>query len=87
MYYNFITRVLQAQGQNCTKVNDEIWKIEEGGRKMICIQDDMCYNKGEEIAPSDSGLQYLMELTTEEKRELIRMWKERNNVSEQKKIR
>lgn len=54
---------------------------------MICIQDDMCYNKGEEIAPADSGFQYLMELTTEEKRELIRMWKERNNVSEQRKVR
>ena len=38
---------------------------------MLCIQDDMCYNKGEEIAPSDIGFQYLMELTSEEKRELI----------------
>lgn len=54
---------------------------------MICIQDDMCYNNGEEIAPADIGLQYLMELTTEEKRELIRMWKERNNVSKQGKVR
>ena len=53
---------------------------------MICIQDDMCYNKGEEIAPADSGFQYLMELTTEEKRELIRMWKERNSVSKQGKV-
>lgn len=53
---------------------------------MICIQDDMCYNRGEEIAPADSGFQYLMELTTEEKRELIRMWKERNNVSKQGKV-
>jgi hypothetical protein len=53
---------------------------------MVCIQDDMCYNKGEEIAPADSGFQYLMELTTEEKRELIRMWKERNNVSKQGKV-
>lgn len=53
---------------------------------MICIQDDMCYNKDEEIAPADSGFQYLMELTTEEKRELIRMWKERNNVSKQGKV-
>jgi hypothetical protein len=50
-YNNFTTRVLQSQGQNYTKRNDEIWKIEEGGRKMICIQDDMCYNKDEEIAP------------------------------------
>lgn len=46
-----------------------------------------CYNNGEETAPDDIGFQYLMELTTEEKRELIKMWKERNNVSEQKKIR
>ena len=53
---------------------------------MFCIQDDMCYNKGEEIAPADSGFQYLMELTAEEKRELIRMWKERNNVSKQGKV-
>nr|DAV62209.1 MAG TPA: HIT_like family [Caudoviricetes sp.] len=53
---------------------------------MVCIQDDMCYNKGEEIALADSGFQYLMELTTEEKRELIRMWKERNNVSKQGKV-
>lgn len=53
---------------------------------MVCIQDDMCYNKGEKIAPADSGFQYLMELTTEEKRELIRMWKERNNVSKQGKV-
>lgn len=53
---------------------------------MICIQDDMCYNRGEEIAPADSGFQYLMELTTEEKRELIRMWKERNNVSKQREV-
>lgn len=53
---------------------------------MICIQDDMCYNRGEEIAPADSGFRYLMELTTEEKRELIRMWKERNNVSKQGKV-
>lgn len=53
---------------------------------MVCIQDDMCYNRGEEIAPADSGFQYLMELTTEEKRELIRMWKERNNVSKQGKV-
>ena len=51
MYYNFITRVLQAQGQNCTKRNDRIWKLRKGGRKMLCIQDDMCYNKGEKIAP------------------------------------
>lgn len=50
-YNNFTTRVLQSQGQNYTKRNDKIWKIEEGGRKMVCIQDDMCYNKGEEIAP------------------------------------
>ena len=71
MYYNFITRVLQAKG----------------GRKMLCIQDDLCYNKGEEIAPADIGFQYLMELTSEEKRELIRIWKERNNVSEQGKVR
>ena len=54
---------------------------------MVCIQDDMCYNKGEEIAPADIGFQYLMELTSEEKLELIRMWKERNNVSEQGKVR
>lgn len=53
---------------------------------MVCILDDMCYHKGEEIAPADSGFQYLMELTTEEKRELIRMWKERNNVSKQGKV-
>ena len=53
---------------------------------MLCIQDDMCYNKGEEIAPADSGFQYLMELTTEEKRALIRMWQERNNVSKQGKV-
>lgn len=53
---------------------------------MVCIQDDMCYNNGEKIAPADSGFQYLMELTTEEKRELIRMWKERNNVSKQGKV-
>ena len=53
---------------------------------MICIREDMCYNKGEETAPADSGFQYLMELTTEEKRELIRMWKERNNVSKQGKV-
>lgn len=46
-----------------------------------------CYNNGEETAPADIGFQYLMGLTTEEKRELIKMWKERNNVSEQKKIR
>ena len=50
-YNNFTTMVLQPQGQNYTKRNDKIWKIEEGGRKMICIQDDMCYNKGEKIAP------------------------------------
>lgn len=54
---------------------------------MTCIQGDLCYNKGEEIAPADIGFQYLMELTSEEKRELIRMWKERNNVSEQGKVR
>ena len=54
---------------------------------MFCIQDNMCYNKGEEIAPADIGFQYLMELTSEEKLELIRMWKERNNVSEQGKVR
>lgn len=53
---------------------------------MTCIQDDMCYNRGEEIAPADSCFRYLMELTTEEKRELIRMWKERNNVSKQGKV-
>ena len=87
MYYNFITRVLQAQGQNCTKRNDRIWKLRKGGRKTLCIQDDLCYNKGEEIAPADIGFQYLMELTSEEKRELIRIWKERNNVSEQGKVR
>ena len=26
---------------------------------MLCIQDDLCYNKGEEIAPADIGFQYL----------------------------
>jgi hypothetical protein len=54
---------------------------------MTCVQCDLCYNKGEEIAPADIGFQYLMELTSEEKLELIRMWKERNNVSEQGKVR
>lgn len=54
---------------------------------MFCIQDNMCYNKGEEIAPAGNGFECLKELTTEEKRELIRMWKERNNVSEQRKVR
>ena len=54
---------------------------------MICIQDDMCYNKGEEIAPTENEFEYIKELTLEEKRELIRMWKERNNVSEQEKVR
>ena len=28
---------------------------------MICIQDDMCYNKGEEIAPVPDILQRLRE--------------------------
>ena len=54
---------------------------------MTCVRCDLCYNKGEEIAPADIGFQYLMELTSEEKLELIRMWKERNNVSEQGKVR
>ena len=54
---------------------------------MTFVQGDLCYNKGEEIAPADIGFQYLMELTSEEKLELIRMWKERNNVSEQGKVR
>jgi hypothetical protein len=60
-YNNFTTRVLQSQGQNYTKRNNKIWKIEEGGRKMICIQDDMCYNKGEEIAPIPNIRQRLRE--------------------------
>ena len=54
---------------------------------MVENVQEVCYNKGEEIAPADIGFQYLMELTSEEKRELIRMWKERNNVSEQGKVR
>ena len=53
---------------------------------MVCIQDDMCYNKDEEISPAENGFWYLKELTSEEKRELIRMWKERNNVSKQGKV-
>jgi hypothetical protein len=60
-YNNFTTRVLQSQGQNYTKRNDEIWKIEEGWRKMICIQDDMCYKKGEKIAPIPNIRQRLRE--------------------------
>lgn len=27
---------------------------------MTCVQGDLCYNKGEEIAPADIGFQYLM---------------------------
>ena len=60
-YNNFTTRVLQPQGKNYTKRNDKIWKIEEGGRKVSCIQDDMCYNKGEEIAPIPDIRQRLRE--------------------------
>lgn len=54
---------------------------------MVENVQEVCYNKSEEIAPTENGFEYLKELTSEEKRELIRMWKERNNVSKQGKVR
>lgn len=48
---------------------------------------EVCYNKGEEITPTDRDFRYLLDLTVDEKRQLIKMWKERNNVSEQGKVR
>ena len=50
-YYNLTTLGKTAQGENCTKRNDKIWKLRKGRREMVCIQDDMCYKKDEEIAP------------------------------------
>lgn len=54
---------------------------------MVDNLQEMCYNKSEEITLTDRDFRYLLDLTVDEKRQLIKMWKERNNVSEQKKIR
>lgn len=54
---------------------------------MVDNLQEMCYNKNEEITLTDSDFQYLLDLTVDEKRQLIEMWKERNNVSEQRKVR
>lgn len=53
---------------------------------MFCSQEKVCYNKDAEISPAENGFEYLKELTSEEKRELIKMWKERNNVSKQREV-
>lgn len=53
---------------------------------MVDNLQEVCYNIIEEIAPAENGLEYLKELTSEEKRELIKMWKERNNVSKQREV-
>lgn len=54
---------------------------------MVDNLQEMCYNKSEETTPADSDFQYLLDLTVDEKRQLIEMWKERNNVSTQRKVR
>lgn len=54
---------------------------------MVDNLQEMCYNKSEEITITDSDFRYLLDLTVDEKRQLIKMWKERNNVSEQRKVR
>ena len=54
---------------------------------MVDDLQEMCYNKSEEITLTDRDFRYLLDLTVDEKRQLVRMWKERNNVSEQGKVR
>lgn len=54
---------------------------------MVDNLQEMCYNKNKEITPINSDFRYLLDLTIDEKRQLIKMWKERNNVSEQRKVR
>lgn len=50
-YYNLTTLGKTAQGENCTKRNDKIWMLRTGGRKVVCIQDDMHCGGGVRVAP------------------------------------